>query len=358
MGETQKRLNIIKKFYRKLQDEESKVLFEARYKMIITGNRIDYYHTMDSVNEKNGKKYEALWLKKQMEKSGNRYRKVIIFGAGTDGMRAKKVCMHSEIEVFCFCDNDEEKIGTNYCNIPVISRKELLEKYQECIVLIANRYSGSVIYEQLLSEGFPKKNIWTQREVLGMCGCQYFDLPELTLQENEVYIDAGAFDGQSVIDFIDWSKNNYSRIISFEPDNKNAMKCEDIIKEKNIKNIELHRKGTWSRSETLCFDNKGTASSRISNDGNFQIEVCSIDEVLHGEKATFIKMDVEGSELESLKGAKKTIQKYKPKLAICLYHKEEDIFDIPEYLMGIMPCYNFYLRSYCSNEWEFILYAI
>ncbi len=88
------------------------------------------------------------------------------------------------------------------------------------------------------------------------------------------------------------------------------------------------------------------------------IEVTSIDKVLQGKEATFIKMDIEGSELAALQGAKETIQKYRPKLAISLYHKPEDMLEIPNYILNIVPDYKLYLRHYATNLWETVLYAI
>ncbi len=68
-------------------------------------------------------------------------------------------------------------------------------------------------------------------------------------------------------------------------------------------------------------------------------------------------MDVEGAELKSLIGAKNTIIKNKPRLAICVYHKPEDICEIPEYILSLVPEYKFYLRHYSSINWETVLYA-
>ena len=69
-------------------------------------------------------------------------------------------------------------------------------------------------------------------------------------------------------------------------------------------------------------------------------------------------MDVEGAELESLKGAKKIIQRDKPKLAICIYHKPEDVITLPRYIKQLVPEYKLYLRSYSNADNEMVLYAV
>lgn len=75
------------------------------------------------------------------------------------------------------------------------------------------------------------------------------------------------------------------------------------------------------------------------------------------ETPTFIKMDIEGAELEALEGAKTTIVKNKPKLAICLYHKPDDLWKIPLYLKDLVPEYKFYIRHHGKVRWETVLYA-
>ena len=69
-------------------------------------------------------------------------------------------------------------------------------------------------------------------------------------------------------------------------------------------------------------------------------------------------MDIEGAELEALKGAKETIKRNHPKLAICVYHKPEDIVDIPKFILELDPEYKLYLRHYSDNAGETVLYAI
>ena len=91
--------------------------------------------------------------------------------------------------------------------------------------------------------------------------------------------------------------------------------------------------------------------------GADEIKVVTIDGIVK-EKVTFIKMDIEGSELKALHGAEKTIMRDKPKLAISIYHKLEDILDIPAYIHHLVPEYKFYIRHYSLNAAETILYAI
>ena len=82
------------------------------------------------------------------------------------------------------------------------------------------------------------------------------------------------------------------------------------------------------------------------------LDVCVSDPV------TFIKMDIEGAELEALKGSSKIIKKYMPKLAISLYHKKDDILEIPLYIKELVPEYKLYIRHYSNAGVETVLYAV
>ena len=84
----------------------------------------------------------------------------------------------------------------------------------------------------------------------------------------------------------------------------------------------------------------------------------TLDEVFEDKSITFIKMDVEGAEYEALRGAEQTIRTQRPKLAISIYHKPEDILDLPQLLLSYQPEYRFYLRHYCIFNNETVLYAI
>jgi hypothetical protein len=95
----------------------------------------------------------------------------------------------------------------------------------------------------------------------------------------------------------------------------------------------------------------------INDNGKFQIDVDSIDNIVK-DKVSFIKMDIEGAELEALRGAKNTILKYKPKLAISVYHKQDDLINIPQYILQLNEKYKLYLRHYGESTDETILYAV
>jgi len=87
------------------------------------------------------------------------------------------------------------------------------------------------------------------------------------------------------------------------------------------------------------------------------VEVDTIDNVLLEEKVTYIKMDVEGAELAAIESARNTIMSYKPKLAICVYHKKEDLITIPKKILSLVPEYKLTLRAHAPMSISLVLYA-
>ena len=75
-------------------------------------------------------------------------------------------------------------------------------------------------------------------------------------------------------------------------------------------------------------------------------------------KPTFLKFDIEGAELDALKGAINVIKDMTPTIAICIYHKPQDIFEIPLWINKVNSNYNFYVRTHGSDGFEFVLYAV
>lgn len=132
-----------------------------------------------------------------------------------------------------------------------------------------------------------------------------------------------------------------------------------MILEKQIDRITLIPKGLWSQEQKIGFNSdRNLALSKITENGENTIETVSLDDFLKGDRASFIKMDIEGAELDALRGAEQTIKTFKPRLAVSVYHKVNDFIDIPEYLLSLVPEYKFYIRHYSVYKYETVLYAL
>ena len=154
-----------------------------------------------------------------------------------------------------------------------------------------------------------------------------------------------------------FAENKEAYVYAFEPDNENIFACEGKLKRVCGENYTLIAKGLWSKETVLRFCSGKNVASCLSENGNLEIPVIDIDSIIN-EKVTFIKMDIEGSECEALRGAKNIIKKYKPRLAISVYHKLEDIWEIPQLILELNPSYKLYLRHYSIAGDETVLYAI
>lgn len=177
----------------------------------------------------------------------------------------------------------------------------------------------------------------------------YFDIDIVKCNKEEVIIDLGAYTGDTVLDYIKtYGINAYKKIYCYEI-------TEDTftILKNNLsyyKNIECRKKAI-SDSKVSLYINENSidqSANTLSEYGNKEIEATTIDLDLD-EKITMIKMDIEGMEQKALIGCTKTIQKYRPKLLISVYHNHEDIWKIPKMIEEIQPGYNFYLRYYGNN---------
>ena len=183
---------------------------------------------------------------------------------------------------------------------------------------------------------------------------QYFDYKEY-YKPYGIFIDAGCFDGQTSIKFAKWCNNKYSKIYAFEPEKNNFEICKDNLM--NLKNVELINAGLGSYVGTAYFCSDNKSSSYISENGQTKIEITTIDETVVYENVSFIKMDIEGAELDALKGASKTIMRDKPLCAISVYHRPGDVFEVARYLKSLVSEYRFKIRHYNMNMAETVLYA-
>ncbi len=178
----------------------------------------------------------------------------------------------------------------------------------------------------------------------------------LNLSDSEVYVDLGAYNGDTIDEFLHYCKGTYRKIVAFEPNSKNFAKLKTHCG--NMSNIDLWQLGSYSHNTVLTFNNKAGRNSAISDKG-VETRVASVDSILCGLAASYIKADVEGADVETVFGMKKTLQNFKPKLNFAAYHRFEDIFRLPLLIKQINPEYKIFLRHHpYIPAWDTNLYCI
>lgn len=186
---------------------------------------------------------------------------------------------------------------------------------------------------------------------------QYYQYFENFLElESESFIDIGCFDGHTSKYFLNHIKTNS---IIFEPDKSNFEQCKINLSDFKD-NIEYYNFGLGNKEEILKFKSNGSTSV-VSDEGDISIQIKILDNIFNKfpENQTFyLKMDIEGWELNALKGAENFIKKNKPKMAICVYHKPNDIEDIFNYVKSLNPNYKVYLRHYTGGVDETVMYFV
>lgn len=184
-------------------------------------------------------------------------------------------------------------------------------------------------------------------------GIQYFDDSIINFNFDGAVIDGGAYNGDTLEQFLNLNRD-FKEYYLFEPD-------EDLLEEaKKITNdnrIHYINKGLFSTSNILNFNKTMGDNGSIVENGSNKIDVISIDEYFKG-KVSFIKLDIEGCELEALKGAQNIIKQYSPTLAVCIYHNATDYLDIFNYIKSLNKDYKFFLRHYSNYYAESVLYAV
>ena len=229
-----------------------------------------------------------------------------------------------------FIAENEEKFDFVYNNL---DDEESKKTYLD---ILNFKVSGKIEY--LLGSFADKNEIYG--EILG-------------LTENENIIDLGAYDGDTIREFLDFTGENYDYITALEPDEKNFKKLLKNTEE--LFDITCLNMGAWDKKDTLIFAGKAGRNSKLAAEGK-SVDVIDIDSL---ELApTFIKMDIEGAELKALSGAEKTIKKYSPKLYVCAYHRNEDLFALPLKIWELNPEYKIFFRhSKYIPAWESNFYC-
>lgn len=285
---------------------------------------------------------------------------IYIFGAGMLGRNLLSTWgINGKYGFKGFIDNDEKKHGTRIGNLPVIALNELEGDKGHAAIIIMNKLSYDKIAKQVEMAGFAKEQIYNFGEVYQTyIKNQYFDLENLKIKAGEKFVDCGALNGETSLNLIERYGNRIYKVWMFEPDKKNVEKCKRNFSEIKETEYEIIEKGVWSCSTRLRFDSLGNGCASINEQGRDFIDTVKLDDILENDAPSFIKMDIEGAELEALKGAEQIIKRVHPKLAVSIYHRPEDIDEIPRLLLEYYPEYKFYLRHYSLMKTETVLYAL
>lgn len=365
--------------------------------------------------------YEKEAFNKQVKPYGN---SIVLFGAGNLGRKALACLRRSGIEPLAFADNNSSLWNNIVDGLKVFSPNEAAERFGQGAAFIVTIWSPNSGHQYALtkkklndlsckkvisfvsltwkySEDFlpncfmdlPHKihenrddliktfNLWedelsrntyiTQLKWRILANYeklpgkidqpQYFPEDIFDNSLNHVFIDCGAYDGDTVKHFLKKTNSSFSKIVAVEPDpfnfqhlNMFVQKLPDKIKTK----ISLIQKAVGQNENKLRFAGLGTASSKSASDGCIEVDCITLDNMAKNLKPTFIKMDIEGAEIDALIGAKNIIVQNRPSLAICVYHKQDHLWQIPLLIKSFSNQYRLFLRPHDEEGWDLVCYAV
>ena len=334
-----------------LTDQESVDFFLARKKTAGDAD-VKVFAELDRKYSAN-RRFTSYWLDLFMKGNGTKRVIIITEEYYSDTNRCiLELCGKNVAAVWCA----EKAAGT-------VSFEELVsEEFDDCTFVIAGVTFCKEFAEELKRSGIPENRLFYLHGTPLCSGCrkwQYFDFwkPD----ENEVFADCGAYAGETDKEFIDWTGGNYGHIYAFEP----LQEMADTIRRdySGEPRVSVTQAAVWSRQCELEFctqeEQSGSGVDGLlyrPYEGVHTVPAVALDDVISG-RVTFIKMDIEGSELEALKGARRIISGQKPRLAISIYHKPMDFLLIPEYILSLVPEYKMAIRHYGADALETVLYA-
>ncbi|MDR1803639.1 MAG: FkbM family methyltransferase [Treponema sp.] len=244
--------------------------------------------------------------------------------------------------------------------------KSHVDDYKRAYGLYHDDISKRIMLERLKCHLTPYPFIPSRHALIAApINQMYFGVDDITLSHDEVFVDGGMYTGDTTERFFKCVGSNYKHYYGFEPDRKNADTAGRNFAGKP--DVTICAKGLWSSETRLLFSEDLGSVSHLNEMGDAFVDVTALDIYFSKyvstppphEVPTLIKMDIEGAELEAVKGAEHIIREHKPKLAISVYHKPEDIYTLPEFIYNCRDDYKFYLRHYDAHSiCETVLYAV
>jgi len=241
---------------------------------------------------------------------------------------------------------------------------EVIEAHIEQILTISEQFSDTEsqqYYLNFIKACLSRNPIYFSNNPKAIAGYEYeTNLAKVGLKGGEVIIDCGAYNGDTARIFMN-KTNNDCEIYCFEPVVENYLELHDWINQEKLMNIHAIHSGVGDstyKDKVYSTESKTTkaavGSNRFQSDSPFvsEIQVDTIDHMIHEKKVDYIKMDIEGAEMAALRGAQKTIERYMPQLLISGYHKITDMWEVPEFVFQINPNYKMFLGHQPNAPYE------
>ena len=172
------------------------------------------------------------------------------------------------------------------------------------------------------------------------------------------FADVGAFNGDTIEDFVRHNIN-FKEIYAFEPDPANIRQLHKKIQTLNLKcPVTVFPLGLHNQMELLRFSEDQGASSTVSEQGKLIIQGVALDELLINKPVNYVKIDIEGNEINALMGMSNIIQNQRPLIAVSVYHVPDHLWKIPLLLKQMVPEYELYLRIHGYNGFDTVCYAV
>ncbi len=189
----------------------------------------------------------------------------------------------------------------------------------------------------------------------------FFQPDLISENSDEVFVDCGAYDGDTLRVILKRGIGRFKRIIALEPDPFNYAKlraCIESLEPEARARITSFPLAVGASRGTLRFAGLGTEQSKASDSGSLEVQCATLDELLANSSPTYIKMDIEGAEPGAIKGARSIIQKNMPVLAISAYHEPDHLWQLPLLIHSLADQYTFALRPHAHAAWDLMCYAI
>ncbi len=341
----------------------------------------------------------------------------VLFGAGRLGRVAAAGLRKAGVEPIAFADNNPALWNGEVDGLHVLPPQEAVTRLSHRAIFVVTVYTSQPVWDQLLHFGvqpisfaelgwnypktlLPHGNIeiphaifsqaddvrsavatWeddlSRHEYLGQLAWHtsldrsvlpphlpqneiYFPDDLVQMTPDEVFVDCGAFDGDTIQAFVDRSAASFREIVAIEPDPANVTALRQRVAsmpEGVGRRVSVMQNAVGSARQSVRFNAVGTAASSVG-DGQLEVECAPLDELLADVTPTYLKMDIEGAELDALQGARGVIARHAPVLAICAYHRLEHLWRIPLLIRSYNQGHRLFLRRYADECWELVCYAV